>query len=204
MTVFVENFLPSMVTLLSRQTMIMNDTSILLLDIPDHQHHMSWFRVSRFGNYVVGEENAGTIIKSITIRIFGPMAYGFGSERKRDAYVRLDMTKNGQEIVRGLHASVLTQGKGINFKNRKVMGLGAQGECPICLETEIAGMYPVQKMDCGHGCCTECLIACVANKSKLKCPTCRKPCSMSTSMSDFNDRMFESKFKRNPTFKRCT
>lgn len=131
------------------------------------------FHVNRFGRYAVGSqfESCG-LVTSVTIRLFGLDALS----DLFDAYVCVTFKQaDGTAQTRGFH----TQAKHsftfdiTVFTKRKVKGLDAAGSCPICLESDIEKMFPMQHMACGHGLCTRCFVSC--SSSIRECPCCRAP-----------------------------
>lgn len=124
------------------------------------------FNVRNFGSFVVGP------VKEIKIRIFGE------GIMVNDAFVQI--VANDEQVF-GFVASVELNGESLIFNNRNIKGLGQQGECPICLEGLIDEMFPIQKYDCGHGICTQCvsdLHHCrLKHESQwlyMQCPICRR------------------------------
>ena len=167
--------------LLRPQCIVMNDASLTLMDLPYRFRTCSNFSINRFGNFVAGKDG----IVSINIRVFGAPI------EATDAFIQILMDTGK---TRGLHAKVTNQYNGTNFKNRNIRGLGAGGECPICLETGIRATYPIQKFRCGHGCCTECLLNYSSTKigGGMTCMTCRALIQTKDDRLIVSNRMFES------------
>lgn len=124
------------------------------------------FHVKTFGDFVVGR------VKKITIRIFGE------GTMVNDAFIQI--IANDEQIF-GFVASVELNGDSFIFRNRNIKGLGQEGECPICLEGLIDDMFPIQKYDCGHGICTQCVSDLHHSRLKhepqwlyMQCPICRR------------------------------
>lgn len=144
----------------------------LTLPFPAFKQHGTYiFDVVQFGNLRVEDSSD---IKSITIRIFGDGVEVF------DAHIRV---AHGDTRVVGFDASLKKQGGDtVVFMNKNVQGLGQEGECPICIETNIDDIYPIQQYDCGHGVCTQCISDLHHHRLKSEpqalfmiCPVCRKP-----------------------------
>lgn len=173
--VFPSDFIPKMLVQHGYTTLLMSDHSVIIHDLPVLRGRERWFQVNRFGNCVVGMQR----IRSIDIRLFQPVTRFL--DGPCNAYIRITRTRSRTDdslTSAGVHAEVRKK----EFTNdtvfvlRKMKGLNALGECPICLLSDICDMpytHSMIQLPCGHAVCSECFIPGVFSAGDL-CPLCRQ------------------------------
>lgn len=170
-----------MITLYKSTTWVMLDKSVVIQELPDVMGMASCIQVNRFGDLAVGTQN----VTSIYIRMFGTVF-----QRVRDAYVCVTFTNaDGAANVRGFHARATRTGHTTAFAKRKLKGLDDAGSCPVCLETRLDKMSPMQEFGCGHGLCVRCFAA-AYKAGHDNCSLCRTPIGMRPEDMS-TDRLFE-------------
>ena len=148
-------------------------------------HDWGWgtYTTNRFGDIAVGTRGVSRIV----VRVFGRSE----AVKHSDAIVRVEF--DDARPAKGFSCVVADVGRRCQmFLDRKIKGLAADGGCPVCLESDVCLMAPIQGLACGHGMCVRCLVKWDAHAHDAHdydhdhdhahahdhmppCPTCRKP-----------------------------
>lgn len=161
---------------------VMLDKSVVVQGLPDFTVCDTVHKIPSFGDIKVGQPcSTSQHISSIQIKLFRLEKYWRYAHC--DAYVRITLVDDdGNVMVRGFHAdatnTLLDKVNSMLFVRKQIKYTETDGSCPICLETDMAAMHPLQAANstCGHGVCHKCFIR-LQNAYRPKCPLCRAPIS---------------------------
>lgn len=159
---------------------VMLDKSVVVQGLPDFCGRDTFHQVPTFGDLKVGlSPCTNQRIDSIQIKLFGLEKHWVFDTC--DAFVCITLTDaEGTTRVRGFHADVhhtcLDKVNNMLFVRKKIRYMDPDGSCPICLETDMKLLHPMQAANsrCGHGVCQKCFMT-SQDECSPKCPLCREP-----------------------------
>lgn len=159
---------------------VMLDKSVVVQGLPDFCVSDTFHQIPTFGDIKVGQSlSTSQVVKSIQIKLFG-LEKRWVYDRC-DAYVSITLEDtDGAVKVRGFHADArqtcLQKLNSTLLVKKDIKHLSADGSCPICLETDIKVIHPMQSANsfCGHGVCQNCFMA-SQDQYYPKCALCRAP-----------------------------
>lgn len=157
---------------------VLLDKTVIVQGLQEFKVCDTFYQVPSFGDIKVGQFGVQHI-DSIQIKLFRLEKYWRFS--KCDAYIRITITDaDGTEKVRGFHAEAtntfLNEVNNTLFVKKKIKYTEPDGCCPICMDTNMTTMHPMQAANstCGHGVCQLCFMA-SQDKQLPECALCRAP-----------------------------
>lgn len=172
------NSTPIIMNCTFHKSWVMLDKSVVVQGLPDFKPWDSFHEVPSFGDIKLGQVGVQHI-DSIQIKLFRLESYWEFS--KCDAYVCITITDAyGTKKVRGFHADASsTHHDKVNstlFVKKKLRYAEPDGCCPICMDTNMTTLHPMQAANstCGHSVCQKCFMT-SQDQQLPKCAFCRAP-----------------------------